>query len=195
MIEVDGKIVSTDILNTPFLCDLKACKGACCVEGTGGAPLAEDEIAVLEREYDNYSRYMSPIGRKIVERNGFMVVDGIDEYSTPLIDGADCVFAFHEDGVAYCAIERAYMRGECQFRKPVSCHLYPIRVKRFRNGTVGLNYNRWDICSSALECGRKCGVPMYRMLKDAITRAFGEEFYEALGEAEEYIKNYEETEE
>ncbi len=188
MIEIDGKIVSTDLLTVPFLCDLKQCRGLCCVEGTGGAPLTDEEIDVLEREYDNYSRYMMPEGREIVEREGFMVVDEYGEYATPLIGGADCVFSFQEDGVAYCAIERAYNNGECGFRKPVSCHLYPVRVKRFRNGTVGLNYNRWDICSSALECGKRLGVPMYRMLKDAIVRAFGQEFYDALTEAEAYLK-------
>ena len=187
MIEIDGKIISTDILTTPFLCDLKQCRGLCCVEGTGGAPLADEEIDILEREYDNYSKYMMPEGREIVEKHGFMVVDDDGEYSTPLIEGADCVFSFQEDGVAYCAIERAFKNGECGFRKPVSCHLYPVRVKRFKNGSVGLNYNRWDICSSALECGKKLGVPMYKMLQEAIVRAFGQDFYDALGEAENYL--------
>ena len=188
MIEIDDKIVSTDILTTDFLCDLSRCKGICCVEGNAGAPLEDDEVDILEENYPLYRPYMTPEGIESVERNGFMVVDTDGEYTTPLVDDAQCAYSYAEGGVTLCAIEKAYMEGRCSWRKPISCHLYPIRVVKFSNGGVGLNYHRWNVCSSALDCGRRAGVPMYRMRREPIVRAFGEPFFEALEQAEKYIK-------
>ena len=191
MIEIDDKIVSLDLLRESFACDLGACKGACCVEGNAGAPLEMDEVDTLEEEYENYSPYMTPEGRAEVERQGFMVVDADGDYTTPLVGDAECAYSYCENGVTLCAIERAWMEGKTSFRKPVSCHLYPIRVVRFSNGTVGLNYHRWDVCAAARVCGQKSGTPVYRSLKEPIIRRFGEEFYNALECAEEYLKNNE----
>ncbi len=188
MIEIDDKIVSLDLLRECFVCDLGRCKGICCVEGNAGAPLEIEEVDTLEEEYDNYKPYMKPAGVEAVERQGFMVVDDDGDYCTPLIDDAECAYSFEENGVTYCAIERAYREGKCSFPKPVSCHLYPIRLVRFSNGTVGLNYHRWSICRDAVECGRKLGVPVYKALREPIVRRFGEEFYKALEVAEEYVK-------
>lgn len=188
MIEIDDKIVSTDILSECFACDLGKCKGICCVEGDAGAPLEIDEVDILEEEYPNYAPYMTAEGRAEVERQGFMVVDSDGDYTTPLVDNAACAYAFEEDGVTFCAIERAYREGKCSFLKPISCHLYPIRVKQFRNGSYGLNYHRWAICSSARECGKKLGVPVYKALREPIVRRFGEEFYRSLECAEELMK-------
>lgn len=188
MIEIDDKIVSLDLLRECFVCDLGRCKGICCVEGNAGAPLEIEEVDTLEEEYDNYKPYMKPAGVEAVERQGFMVVDDDGDYCTPLIDDAECAYSFEENGVTYCAIERAYREGRCSFLKPVSCHLYPIRLVRFSNGTVGLNYHRWSICRDAVECGRKLGVPVYKALREPIVRRFGEEFYKALEVAEEYVK-------
>lgn len=180
MIEIDDKIVSLDILHERFACDISQCKGICCVEGNAGAPLDIDEVDTLEEEWDNYSPYMTEEGRQAVERQGFMVVDEEGDYTTPLIDDAECAYSFSENGVTYCAIERAYREGRTSFIKPISCHLYPIRLMRFSNGSIGLNYHRWEVCRTACECGRKLGIPVYKSLREPIIRRFGEEFYNAL---------------
>ena len=188
MIEIEGKIVSADLLREKFACDLSQCKGACCIEGDAGAPLEIEEVDILEEEYENYKPYMTPEGIKAVEEQGFMVVDADGDYTTPLVDNAACAYAFEEDGITFCAIERAYREGKCSFIKPISCHLYPIRVARFRNGSAGLNYHRWAVCGSARECGKKLGLPVYKGLKEPIIRAFGEDFYRQLELAEDMIK-------
>lgn len=192
MIEIDDKIVSVDILTTDFLCDVARCKGICCVEGNAGAPLEMDEMDVLEELYPIYEKYMTPEGREAIERDGFAVVDIDGDLTTPLVNDAECAYSYNEGGVTLCAIEKAYLAGECSWRKPISCHLYPIRVAKFSNGTYGLNFHRWNVCASAFECGRKMGVPAYKMLKEAISRAFGEEFYAALEAAEQHIKSLKE---
>ncbi|MBQ4280257.1 MAG: DUF3109 family protein [Rikenellaceae bacterium] len=188
MIQIDDKIVSADLLTECFCCDIAACKGICCVEGNAGAPLEDEEVDILEEEYEAYKPYMKPEGIASIEQNGFMVMDEEGECTTPLIDGAECAFSFEENGVTLCAIERAYNEGKTAFVKPVSCHLYPIRVTRFGNGTLGLNYHRWEVCKPACANGRKLGLPVYRMLKAPIIRRFGEEFYEALEQAEAYMQ-------
>ena len=188
MIEIDDKIVSTDILTTRFACDLTQCRGICCVEGNSGAPLEAEEADELEAAYETYRPYMKPAGIEAVERQGFMVVDDDGDYTTPLIDNAECAYSYEENGVTLCAIEKAYREGKCPVNKPVSCHLYPIRVIRFSNGTLGLNYHRWNVCSSALRCGKEKGIPLYRSLKEPIIRRFGEEFYKALEAADEFLQ-------
>ena len=191
MIEIDDKIVSTDILTEHFACDIAKCKGQCCVDGNAGAPLEIDEVDILEQEYANYKRYMTPEGIESVERNGFMVVDCEGDYTTPLVGDAECAYSYVENGVTLCAIEKAFLRGECSFRKPISCHLYPIRLIRFSNGTIGLNYHRWSVCAAARAKGRQEGLPVYKSLRQPIIRRFGEEFYKALECAEELLKQNE----
>ncbi len=188
MIEIDDKIVSTDLLTDCFACDLGQCKGICCVEGNAGAPLEMEEVDCLEEEWENYRPYMTEEGVAAIEEQGFMVVDMDGDYTTPLVNDAECAYSFQENGITFCAIERAWREGKCNFQKPISCHLYPIRVARFSNGSVGLNYHRWSVCRSAVECGRKAGIPVYRSLKEPIIRAFGEEFFKRLEEAEEMLK-------
>lgn len=188
MIEIDDKIVSADLLQECFACDISRCKGICCVEGDAGAPLELDEVDILEEEYESYAKYMTEEGRREVEKQGFMVVDTDGDYTTPLVNNAECAFAFTENGITYCAIERAYRNGECSFIKPISCHLYPIRVMKFSNGSYGLNYHRWAVCHDAVECGKKLGLPVYKALREPIIRRFGEEFYKALEYAEELLK-------
>ena len=191
MIEIDDKIVSDEILLEPVLCDLKRCKGACCVEGDAGAPLEADEVALLEKEYPNYAPYMTDEGRRAVQEQGYAVLDDDGDLTTPLVGGAECAYSVMENGVTLCAIERACRDGRCGFIKPVSCHLYPIRVVRFSNGAYGLNYHRWHICSPAVRCGRRAGVPVYRALREPIVRRFGEEFYKALECAEQLLREEE----
>ena len=171
MIEIDGKIIATDLLTEEFCCDLSVCKGECCVEGDSGAPLDIEEVDLLEQEWENYKPYMTPEGVEEVERQGFMVVDVDGDYTTPLVDGAQCAYAFKENGITFCAIERAYREGKTTFLKPISCHLYPIRVKRFSTGDYGLN--------------------LHRALREPIVRAFGEDFYEQLCQAALYVENEE----
>ena len=189
MIEIDDKIISTEILTTRFSCDISRCKGICCVEGNSGAPLEAEEADELEAAYDTFRPYMKPEGIEAVERQGFMVVDVDGDYTTPLINDAECAYSYTENGITLCAIEKAYREGKCPVNKPVSCHLYPIRVIRFSNGTFGLNYHRWSICSPALHCGEKKGIPLYRSLKEPIIRRFGEEFYKALDAADKFLQD------
>ena len=188
MIEIEGVIVSEDILTEPFCCDLEACGGMCCVEGNSGAPLEMEEAGILERDYDVYSRFMTTEGRMAVQDQGFMVVDRDGDYTTPLIDGRECAYSYRENGSTFCAVERAAKEGSMEFIKPISCHLYPVRLIRLSNGGVGLNYHRWDICSSAVLCGRKSGVNIYQALREPITRRFGAAFYATLTEVEKYLK-------
>ena len=190
MIEIDGKIVSDDILTECFACDIARCKGECCVDGNSGAPLEMEEADILEEGYENYKPYMTPEGIESVERQGFMVVDCDGDYTTPLVDDAECAYSYRENGITLCAIEKAFREGKCSFRKPISCHLYPIRLINLSNGTTGLNYHRWNVCSSACENGRKLGIPVYKSLREPIIRRFGEEFYKALECAEDLLKSY-----
>lgn len=189
MIEIDDKIVSADLLRECFACDLSQCKGICCVEGNAGAPLEVEEVDLLEAEYENYKPYMTSEGVKAVDHQGFMVIDDEGDYTTPLVGDAACAYAFEEGGITLCAIEKAWREGKTPFRKPISCHLYPIRLVNFSNGSTGLNYHNWSVCASARTCGKKLGIPVYKALKEPIIRRFGEEFYKALEAAEEYIKN------
>ena len=187
MIEIDDKIVSADLLREGFLCDLSQCKGICCVEGNAGAPLEIDEVDILEEEYEHYKPYMTPEGIAAIEQQGFMVVDEDGDYTTPLVNDAECAYTYTENGVTLCAIEKAWLEGKCSFRKPISCHLYPIRLVNFSNGSVGLNYHRWTVCDCARVCGKKAGVPVYKSLREAIVRRFGEEFYAQLEQAAELL--------
>ena len=141
----------------------------------------------LEAEYETYKPYMKPEGIEAVERQGFMVIDEDGDYNTPLIGEAECAYSFEQDGITFCAIERAYNAGKTTFIKPISCHLYPIRLIAFGNGSVGLNYHRWNVCHDALALGREKGLPMYRMLKVPLIRRFGEEFFDALCSAAQYL--------
>lgn len=187
MIEIDDKIVSADLLRECFACDLSQCRGICCVEGNAGAPLDPDEVGVLAAEYPGYRPYMTPEGIAAVEEQGFMVFDADGDMTTPLVGDAECAYAFTENGVTLCAIERAWREGKTAFRKPISCHLYPIRLMRFSNGSIGLNYHRWAVCEPARACGRKLGIPLYAALREPIERRFGAAFYQALEAAAELL--------
>lgn len=191
MFEIEGNLVSDDVLTVKFCCDIAACKGICCVEGNAGAPLDEDELEIIEKEYENYRQFMTGEGIEVIEKEGFYTIDEDGDFTTPLINDAQCAYAFSEDGVTMCAMERAYLKGLSPYIKPISCHLYPIRLTEFSNGSIGLNYHRWAVCSSALKNGSKIGLPMYKMLKTPLIRKFGESFYQALEGAEEYMNNQE----
>ena len=179
MIELDGKLLSEDIFKKEFVCNLGACKGACCVEGNAGAPLNEEEAKLLDRLYPQFESYLSEAGRTAVEAQG-MSVQGLGELETPLIDGKECAYTFfEEDGTASCGIEKAYIDGKIDWKKPISCHLYPIRVAKY-NDFEALNYDRWSICSAACSLGEELKVPVYQFLKEPLIRKYGSEFYDEI---------------
>lgn len=184
MIQIDGKLLSEDLFKAHFVCDLNACKGACCVEGDAGAPLKEEEIDKLEENLPEILPFLNDKGKASIGKSGAFVVDVDGEYVTPLVEGKECAFAtFDENGIAKCGIEQAYNQGKSDFQKPISCHLYPIRVHKGKFHEA-LNYHKWPICAPACECGSKLEVKVFRFLKGAIIRAYGEEFYSKLEEAD-----------
>lgn len=183
MIEIDDKIVSLDLFTRKFCCDIAACKGECCVDGNSGAPLDKQEIELLKSEWESYKPYMKPEGLAVVEEQGFALIDEDGDWTTPLINDAECAYSIVENGITWCAIEKAWVEGKTPYRKPISCHLYPIRLKEFSNGTVGLQYHRWSICHAAETLGRKKGEPLFRTMREPLVRRFGEEFMVQLEEA------------
>lgn len=180
MIEIEDKIVSLELFTEHFSCDLTACKGECCVEGNAGAPLDQDECETLKQQWGNYKYYMKPAGIEVIESQGFMVLDSDGDYTTPLINDAECAYSIETPSGTWCAIEKAWTEGKTSYRKPISCHLYPIREVKFASGMTGLQYHRWSICRSAEVCGRKKGIPVFRSLKESIERRYGAQFYEQL---------------
>ena len=188
LIEVKDKIVSTQLFDKKFVCDLNACKGACCIEGNSGAPLTLDEIDLLEENIEKIMPFMRPEGIEQVEENGVFYMDEDNEAVTTLVNGGECSFVyFDENNITKCGIEQAYNSGKIDFNKPISCHLYPIREKQF-NDFRALTYDVWPICAPACACGDKLDVPVYRFLKGSIIRAYGEDFFEALEEVDKGLK-------
>ncbi|HOK60008.1 MAG TPA: DUF3109 family protein [Tenuifilum sp.] len=182
MIEIDNKVVSSEILEQRFCCNLPRCLGKCCVHGDSGAPLTPNEALTLEQILDKVKPYMTPQGIATVQEQGVALTDSDGDLVTPLIDGKECAFTVFENGIATCAIEKAWNNGIVDFRKPISCHLYPIRVKEYSTFTA-INYHQWDVCAPARELGEQIDLPVYRFLKDAIIRAYGKEFYGQLEDA------------
>ncbi|MEZ4777359.1 MAG: DUF3109 family protein [Bacteroidia bacterium] len=188
MIEIENKLVSGEVLDELFACDIARCKGGCCVEGDLGAPLEDDELHILADIYDKVEPFLREEGIQAIAEQGTSVYDITGGYSTPLVNDRECAYVtFSKEGIALCGIEQAYEAGKVDFRKPVSCHLYPIRISKSRYHEV-LNYDRWDICAAACVRGKASGIPVYKFVKDAIIRKYGEEFYAALEAAAENYK-------
>lgn len=180
MILIDNTVISDDIAEKFFVCKLDACKGACCVEGDLGAPLEDKELPILEEIYDKVKPYLMPEGIKAIEEQGKYVKDWDGEFSTPTINGRECAYVFYDEkGIVKCGIEQAHNDGKINFKKPISCHLYPIRVTKYEDFHA-LNYDRWDICDPARLFGEQLGVQIYKFLKEPLTRAYGEEWYQKL---------------
>ena len=184
MIQIDDKLISEDIFSEEFVCNLSKCKGACCVEGDVGAPLDKSETLILERIFDQVKPYLRPEGVEAIERHGTWVLDPSDnDYVTPMVEGKECAYViFDEKGITKCGIEKAYEDGAVDWQKPISCHLYPIRVDEYRTFTA-LNYHKWEICSDACTLGRELKVPIYKFVKTPLIRKYGEEFYQTLCDA------------
>lgn len=180
MLQIQDVIVSFDVLTKCFSCDLNCCKGACCIEGDAGAPVTPEEIAQIEELLPIIREDLSPEALKVIDSQGVAYTDPEGELVTSIVGGKDCVFTcYGEDGCCYCAIEKAYRAGLCKFKKPVSCHLYPIRVKKIGDGW-GLNYDRWDVCKAAVLKGERDGIPIYKYLKEPLIRRFGQSWYDEL---------------
>lgn len=181
MIEVENKLISKDVFEKKFVCDLNACKGACCVEGDAGAPLEKEELKQLEKAYPAVEPYMRKEGIEAVKKQGKHTIDSFDgEHVTPLVNNKECAYVyFDENNKALCAIEKAYRNGEIDFMKPISCHLYPIRIQKYRNFDA-VNYDKWEICNPACKLGEALQVPVYQFAKEALIRKYGEAWYAEL---------------
>ena len=179
MILIDDVLVSDELKETYFACDLVACKGECCVQGDAGAPIEESEISILEDYIDQVKPYMVEEGLRVIEENGVFDYDADGSYVTPLVNDEECAFVYKKNNISFCAIEKAFLEGEIKYHKPISCHLYPIRLSKVGEFTA-INYHKWSICTPALINGKKDGLPLYKYLKAPITRKFGSEWYAKL---------------
>ncbi len=188
MIQIDDKIVSLDIFEKNFLCNINICKGACCVAGDSGAPVEPEEILEIEESLSSIFCNLSEQAIQIIKKNGVASIDSEGDLVTTLNNGKECVFAIFIDGVATCAIEKSYEAGKCKLQKPISCHLYPIRIKQYAT-FIAVNYHQWDICKHALENGKEKGMPIYKFAEKPLIKKFGKAWYSELCIAADYILN------
>ncbi len=180
MFQIGKTIVSEDIIAKEFVCNLSACKGACCIEGEAGAPVTPAEVSILKDIYPKVKPFLRAEGIAAIESQGTHITSPLDELETPLVNGKECAYVtFTETGTASCGIEDAYNAGEIEFRKPISCHLYPVRVQDYSE-FAAVNYHRWPICDDACVLGQELKVPVYKFVKDALIRKFGAPWYAAL---------------
>jgi len=187
MIQLGKTIISEDIIEKDFACNLSACKGACCIDGDAGAPVEPDERAILEDIYPKVKPFMRAIGIKAVEKQGVFTTNEDGEHETPLVNGAECAYVIFDDKkTALCAIEEAYNSGAVSFKKPVSCHLYPIRVQDYSD-FAAVNYHKWPICDDACALGASLQIPIYKFVKQALIRKFGEDWYAELEKVAEQM--------
>ncbi|WOD45260.1 DUF3109 family protein [Hwangdonia lutea] len=180
MFQLGKTIVSEDIIEKDFVCNLSACKGACCIDGDAGAPLDEEEVQILKDIYPKVKPFLRKEGIEAIENQGTHITTEFGDLETPLINNADCAYVIFDDkNTALCGIEEAYNQGEISWKKPVSCHLYPIRVKAYSE-FLAVNYDKWDICDDACTLGKELQVPVYKFVKEALIRKFGEDWYTEL---------------
>jgi hypothetical protein len=179
MININDTLISSDLLESKFCCDLESCKGACCVKGTSGAPLNAEEIEMLPKIINKIKPYLRKECIEIIERVGTHVIDEENEAVTPLNNGLECAYVVFDGEIAKCGIEKAYFAGSIRFRKPVSCHLYPIRIRKY-NQFIAVNYDRWDICDPARVYGEKINLSVFEFVKDALIRRFDKDWYKNL---------------
>jgi hypothetical protein len=180
MILIDNTVISDDIADKFFVCNLDKCKGACCVEGDLGAPLADDELAILEEIYPKVKPYLTEAGIKAIEEQGYYIKDWEGDFSTTTINDKECAYSIYDEkGILKCGIEQANLDGKIDFKKPLSCHLYPIRITKYDEYDA-LNYDRWKICADACVLGEKLAIPVYKFLKEPLIRAYGLKWYKDL---------------
>jgi hypothetical protein len=185
MIIIENTLVSEDVLEKNFICDIEKCKGACCIEGDAGAPLNQDELLIIESQFENIKPYLSKAAFQDIERRGFYEKDKDGDIVTTCQPDGLCNFAtINKQGILACGMEQAFIEGKTSYKKPISCHLYPIRISQVGQYEA-LNYHRWDICKAACTLGEKHKTPVYTFLKDALIRKFGEDWYNTLDEIAE----------
>ncbi|MBQ2484371.1 MAG: DUF3109 family protein [Muribaculaceae bacterium] len=192
MLDIQGTLVSLDLVERFFCCDLESCLGACCIEGDAGAPITKDEYELLKKILPTVWDDLLPRAQEEIAAHGVAYVDQEGDLVTNIIDGKNCVFTCYEPGgLCSCAIERAYRNGRIAWRKPLSCFLYPVRVKRLSDGTFAVNYDRWKICKCAEVLGRKEGLRVYQFLKEPLIERFGQAWYDELAlTCEQYLKQF-----
>ena len=183
MILIQEVLVSSAIVKEQFVCHLERCKGACCVGGDYGAPIDDDEIPVLEAQFENITPYMEPSGIAAIEQHGVFQLFSSSKYKgVTLREDTACAFVrIDHRGIAHCTIEEAWKDGATDFRKPISCHLYPVRIRKSEEqGFEALNYDRWDLCSPACTYGKELKMPLYQFVREALVRKYGQEFFDEL---------------
>jgi Fe-S-cluster containining protein len=187
MIQIKDTVVSEELLKRKFVCNLDACKGACCVEGDAGAPLNEDELEELENVFETVKPYLPQKNIEALEEDLY-TIDHDGEYVTQLVSGKECAFVFYDEkGITKCSIEQAYLDGKTNFKKPISCHLFPVRLTKYKSFTA-VNYAYWNICDDACELGEKLGVKTYDFLKEPLIRKFGQEWFDELKLVDEHLR-------
>jgi len=189
MLQIDDTIISLDLLDECFVCELDACKGICCIEGDDGAPLEKSEVKIIEDLLPIIWDDLTEKSKAVINEQGVSYIDDDGEPVTSIVNGAECVFTYtDETGKCKCAIEKAFREGKTDFYKPISCHLYPVRLQKYDDYTA-VNYHRWSVCNCARKLGNKLGVPVFKFLKEPLIRKFGEEWFEQLEIADVELKN------
>jgi hypothetical protein len=187
MIEIGRTIISRDIFEQRFVCDLLKCKGACCVEGDSGAPLTRQEAEIIEKDYSKFEHYLPKEHKDEISKQGYSVIDDDNDLVTPLVNKRQCAYSFYDEkGILKCSIEKAFNEGKTSFRKPLSCHLFPIRITEYRRFDA-LNYEELDICKPGRECGKSMKMPLFRFLEGPLTRKYGEEWFREVELAAKYL--------
>lgn len=179
MIDIENTIISRDIITCHFACNLSVCKGACCIQGDAGAPLAKEEAELLQEIFPDIIPYLRKKGIDTIHETGTSTIDSEGDIVTPLINGKECAYAVFENGIARCGIEKAYLAGAIHYRKPISCHLYPVRIKKYKTYEA-INYDRWEICDPARIYGQQSNTPVYRFTEEALIRKYGKKWFRQL---------------
>lgn len=188
MLQIDDTIISLDLLDEKFVCDLSSCKGICCIEGDDGAPLEADEVKIIESLLPIIWDDLTDVSKELIQKQGVSYIDDDGEPVTSIVNGAECVFTYTDaSGICKCVIEKAFREGKTDFYKPISCHLYPVRLQKYDEFTA-VNYHRWSVCNCARKLGGRLKVPVYQFLKEPLVRKFGNEWFDQLEIADKELK-------
>ncbi len=188
MLQIDDTIISLDVLESQFICNLQKCKGECCVDGDSGAPLEKEENEKIKAILPIIWDELSPKAQALIDEQGISYRDYDGELVTSIINGKECIFTyFDEEGVCKCVIDNAYRKGRISVQKPISCHLYPIRLQKYHDFTA-VNYHKWSVCKPAVKLGKSEGVELYKFLKEPLVRRFGEQWYKDLCDAAKLLE-------
>ena len=186
MVEIGRTIISREIFEKHFLCDILKCKGACCIEGDSGAPLTEEEAVLIKKEYPEFEDYLPRKHKNEINKQGHSVIDSDGDLVTPLVSERQCAYSYYSNGILKCAIEKAHTEGKTELRKPISCHLFPIRITKYKRFDA-VNYQELDICKPGRVCGASEKLPLYKFLKEPLIKKYGEEWYKEVEIAAEYL--------